>query len=430
MKKLTLLLFVSGIAWAGPSQSSSPPIHFESTDGSVAGYPRRIKVSSGSIVDNGDGSFTISTSSNGSTPGGGFANVQYNANGALGGRTNFNVYASSTIISSSGNDVQPMLAISNTDTTHNPGGMVITSTGTGTPLKITPQGLTSGGYQNRLGALTIGDAVPTRPYSTLLVLVDSTTATQNGGALMELWSSNPSHNDPKFWFHVAGHDSSPEIRDDADAPNWEMINTSTDNAHGMGKWEPAAISYQGVDLQVNSRSWDNSTFENLAKWHPLGANDGRPSGLYLAPQDLTNDSGVLSSSNTSVVRFGTRNGHEIGITGPLDVPSGSWDLRLPSESTVQGAMLYGGANDSFNARTMHWTTVGTQNQVMLSNGTSAPAFTNYPTSKTKAQLISQTPDYEGEPFYCSDCTTDGIVVSTATTPGGVARISARTTPIN
>lgn len=53
-----------------------------------------------------------------------------------------------------------------------------------------------------------------------------------------------------------------------------------------------------------------------------------------------------------------------------------------------------------------------------------------PTPFTKAQLQTLTPRRAGLLFFCTDCTTDGIVVSTGSTVGGVGRISARTTAIN
>jgi hypothetical protein len=53
-----------------------------------------------------------------------------------------------------------------------------------------------------------------------------------------------------------------------------------------------------------------------------------------------------------------------------------------------------------------------------------------PPSKTKAELNTTTPSVPGLEYYCSDCSTDGIVVSTGTTQGAFGRISARTTAIN
>jgi len=52
-----------------------------------------------------------------------------------------------------------------------------------------------------------------------------------------------------------------------------------------------------------------------------------------------------------------------------------------------------------------------------------------PYSRTLSQLGALTPSTAGLIFYCSDCTVDGVVVSTGTAIGSFARISARTTPI-
>ncbi len=53
-----------------------------------------------------------------------------------------------------------------------------------------------------------------------------------------------------------------------------------------------------------------------------------------------------------------------------------------------------------------------------------------PKSQTKAQLLAAAPTAAGLLYYCSDCSTDGIVVSTGTGTGAFGRISARTTVIN
>ena len=50
-------------------------------------------------------------------------------------------------------------------------------------------------------------------------------------------------------------------------------------------------------------------------------------------------------------------------------------------------------------------------------------------SFTKAQISGMTPKRAGRIYFCSDCTTDAIVVSTGTTLGAFSRISARTTSI-
>lgn len=50
-------------------------------------------------------------------------------------------------------------------------------------------------------------------------------------------------------------------------------------------------------------------------------------------------------------------------------------------------------------------------------------------SKTITQLRTDLPASAGIMYYCSDCSTDGIVISTGISKGAVARISARTTSI-
>ncbi len=279
---------------------------------------------------------------------------------------------SSATVTNSGVDANPMLSMTNTDTSNNPSVVVITSTGTGNLLRLVSNGEPGGGVQQHNGGAlniqqnTLGDAV---------VIVSSFPSAQIGTSVMLMYVDNANYNDPIWRVFKTAFNSAPEARWDSPAPNMEIINTSTDNAHGLGKWEPFAIGHFAVDLQVNSRAWDNSTFENVARWHPLdGAGDGRPPGLYLAAQDLTNDSGVLSSSNTATVRFATRNGHEVGIAGPLDVAAGSWDHRLPPESSISGQVIYGGATDSFGARPWHFTTGGSAGQCLQNNGTSAPTW--------------------------------------------------------
>jgi hypothetical protein len=49
---------------------------------------------------------------------------------------------------------------------------------------------------------------------------------------------------------------------------------------------------------------------------------------------------------------------------------------------------------------------------------------------TKAQLQAATPLAANLFFICTDCTTDGLVISTGTTVGAVGRATAKTTSIN
>lgn len=232
---------------------------------------------------------------------------------------------------------------------------VIVSTGQGIPLKIIPQGFIAGGVQQRQGAITIGDDNPLRPGNAYLVFVDSIADAQVGYGIMEFWMDNPLRNDPTIWNHGSQHNSGPFIRDDSGAPNWEFNSTSSDSVHGRGKFEIAAVPYQSEILQVNSRAWDGTTYENIAYWEPLDIQQGYATpGLFLRSQDLTNDSAINISSNTSGINFFTTNGHTEGWTGPLNIASGSWRLRMPATIPVSGQILSVGGADVFGDYPTSW----------------------------------------------------------------------------
>lgn len=66
--------------------------------------------------------------------------------------------------------------------------------------------------------------------------------------------------------------------------------------------------------------------------------------------------------------------------------------------------------------------------VVLSSVTAAGAFSIRP--RTKTQLTTDVPEAANLFFTCTDCTTDGLVLSTGTAAGSFARATARTTQIN
>lgn len=242
--------------------------------------------------------------------------------------------------------------------TGNVGALVITSTGTGIPLQVIGQGSPGGGVQQRQGYVTIGDDTAGKPVAAELVIVSSRTDAQVGAGHIEVWVDSPNDNDPVYWEHRVSNNSAPDARFDAPAPNEEVISISSSGAtNGRGKWEAWAVPFQSEILQVNSRSWDNSTFENLAYWEPLDIQAGFATpGLYLQAQNLANDSGVLTSTNTSGINFFTQNNHTVGLTGPLNVASGSWRIRLPSTIPVNGQILQVGSADTFGDYPTSWVT--------------------------------------------------------------------------
>lgn len=252
--------------------------------------------------------------------------------------------------------------------------LTVAASGTTGGILVEENGQPGGGGQTQQGGITIrNDANPATFPSTLLVLVDSTTDAQLGTALLDIYQLNPLHNDPTIWIHKTAINSGPEIRDDSGAPNWEFNSTSSDTTHGRGKWETDAVPFQSEILQVNSRAWDGLTYENVAYWEPLDIQSsiGYP-GLYIRAQDLTDDSGVIQSSQTAGLQFFTLNGHTVGLQGPANA-SASWDFQLPSTFANAGQVLY----QTTSSKPWNWafTTGGTPGQVLTSQGISAPTWT-------------------------------------------------------
>lgn len=208
-----------------------------------------------------------------------------------------------------------------------------------------------------------------------IVIVSSYPASQIGSSDLLILDRNVNRNDPIIRVFKNASNSAPEMRWDSPAPNMEMVATSTDNTHGRGKWEPFATPSASEILQVNSRAWDNTTFETLAYWEPLDIQSSIATpGLFLKAQTLANDSGVLSSTNTSGINFFTQNNHTIGLTGPLNVGSGSWRWRLPSTLVNTGQILYEGAADSFGDYPLAFTTGGSTGQCLSFNSGGTPTW--------------------------------------------------------
>lgn len=258
--------------------------------------------------------------------------------------------------------------------------MTVSSSGTSQALTVIANGNPSGGAQNQIGAVNIyGPNFPSDSGNSpaLMVIADSTTNNTNGAGLLEIWEDNPAHDSYLLWIHGSSQRNSDEpIRFDGPTFGIDEVNTSTDMAHGLGKWKVISEAYQGVDSQIaSSRAWDNTTFENLLYAHRLSATDFPP-GAYLNPQSLADDSGVLTSSDTSAFGWGTLNGHTVGLTAPLS-PTASWTFALPSTFNNLGQVLYqsdNGRGNNFNARSWAFTTGGTTGNVLQYNSGGAPTW--------------------------------------------------------
>ena len=80
MKKLlALLILLTTPAWADLEN----PLNFREDDGSPDTYPYQVKVSNGTLTDNGDGTINITTGGGSGTPGGASTQVQYNQGNAF-----------------------------------------------------------------------------------------------------------------------------------------------------------------------------------------------------------------------------------------------------------------------------------------------------------------------------------------------------------
>lgn len=83
---LTTLIFLMSLvvtktAWADLEN----PLNFRESDGSPDTYPYQVKVSNGTLTDNGDGTITISTGGGSGSPGGGNTSIQFNTSDTFSG---------------------------------------------------------------------------------------------------------------------------------------------------------------------------------------------------------------------------------------------------------------------------------------------------------------------------------------------------------
>jgi len=94
--------------------------------------------------------------------------------------------------------------------------------------------------------------------------------------------------------------------------------------------------------------------------------------------------------------------------GTISIPSGSVAWKFPSTNPTSGQTAF----------------------LKVDNNGQMSITEAQPSLRTKAQLTALVPSVAGLMYYCSDCSTDGVVVSTGTGTGAFGRISARTTAIN
>lgn len=178
--------------------------------------------------------------------------------------------------------------------------------------------------------------------------------------------------------------SNGEIRVDSPNPNFEFVETDQTNK----KFEIGINN--GVSYWATRNSADNS-FERIVEFKSIAS--GTP--------------GIVIKS-TGTVKFEDSAGSTIGFKSPTTLGA-SWthDLWSTSDNTD---------------KTLTQTTSG---------GSRPLAFVDtFATSKTKSQLRSLTPTAAGRIYYCSDCTTDAVCVSTGTATGSFSQMTSRTTVCN
>ena len=86
-KLLFLLLLIPALCFA--EGISNAPLEVSTQDGTVDTFPYKIKVSDGTLTDNGDGTASLTTGGGGGTPSAPPNSVQFNNGGAFGGSANF-----------------------------------------------------------------------------------------------------------------------------------------------------------------------------------------------------------------------------------------------------------------------------------------------------------------------------------------------------
>lgn len=313
------------------------------------------------------------------------------------------------------------IALSNTSSSYN--GITVVSSGSANSLKITDNGVPSTLQSLTGGAVNI--TVPVGTVKPALVIVSSNTDAQQGAGILEIWQESINHNDPHIWIHAKDHQSAGNIRIDSDAPNFELVNTSTvgvqsgGTASGTGKWEPFAVPYQSWRMQAaSSRCWDNTSFENMMYWEPMF----RGGGMYLQAFDTAGcdaGAGYDTTSHAQSINWfeGDGGGNTVGLQGPQTVTA-SWTFRLPSTFSNGGQVLYQATGSA--PRNWEFTVNGSTGAALHFNSTTGAPYwgTSVALPNTSAEINLSVPGQTGVMRYCSDCATVGVCVSTGTTAIG------------
>jgi hypothetical protein len=286
------------------------------------------------------------------------------------------------------------LQINQTGANLNAPALVIQSTGTGSAIRVTAGGFTGGSRASTTSGLVNINMTGATSNPDGLVIVDGNPDAQVGSSLLRLWATDLNRNDPILRINKTAANSGPGIRIDANTQvgietydtNWFRAGVS-----GLGAWK---LSNSNKVWTIAYRDLADTTFNHLVDFEAV-IDTGSWSGV----------GDMVLQNNIPIVFVDGVGNRAVMMKAPSAV-TGTYTINLPvaaSSGTVQ--------SDSSG----NWST-----------SNSLPAGTGI-SGKTLTQLKALAPAKAGELYYCSDCTTDGIVVSTGTTTFGFGRISARTT---
>ncbi len=190
-------------------------------------------------------------------------------------------------------------------------------------------------------------------------------------------------------------------------------------------------------LPVLSFAGDQTVVQNTS-----GSIIGRARVLKFSDGSVTNSSGTFTVSISSTVsNFAISSGGSLVLQGDSAKISfeGTGATTNIQPEPGNDVLLIGGSGAGFRLNSASSRIVfGGSNEVgLLRTGTAAMKITNGSSgagtllmaapSATIAVLGATTPGLVGQLYYCSNCTTDAVCVSTGTTVGSFSRATSKTT---
>lgn len=151
-------------------------------------------------------------------------------------------------------------------------------------------------------------------------------------------------------------------------------------------------------------------------------NIGFESGRYNTAGEFTASVGFDAGNGTTTLNANTGGSNNVYL-GPKT------GQDVPSATVLSNVIAIGNSalvHKSNQAQIGGQPDTGTQVEVLASSYTAQSGWIQLG-AHTKAELGAMTPTAVGQQYYCSDCTTDSVAVSTGTTRGGFGRATSKTT---